>query len=49
MARSLMATRFDKPIDWTASHIEVADEAGEIVLEFPFVEAMLDDEGDDRA
>jgi hypothetical protein len=49
MARSLMATRFDKPIDWTASHIEVADEAGEILLEFPFVEAMLDDEGDDRA
>ena len=43
MARSLMTARFDKPVDWTASHIEVTDEAGEIVLEFPFVEAMLDD------
>ncbi len=43
MARSLMSTRFEKPVDWTASHVEVVDAAGEIVLEFPFVEAMLDD------
>jgi hypothetical protein len=40
MAQSLMATEFPQPIDWTACHIEVKDEAGEIVLEFPFLEAV---------
>jgi hypothetical protein len=43
MARSLMAARFEKPVDWTSSHVEVTDEAGDVVLEFPFVEAMLED------
>jgi len=43
MARGLMAARFEKPIDWTSSHIEVTDDAGGILLEFPVVEALLED------
>ena len=49
MARDLMRTQFERPINWVASHIEVTDEAGEIVLEFPFPEAMLDDDPGHRA
>ncbi|WP_442036808.1 DUF6894 family protein [Microvirga sp. 2MCAF35] len=40
MARNLMDTQFDKPIDWASSHIEVKDDLDEIVLEFPFLEAL---------
>jgi hypothetical protein len=40
MARSLMTMDFPQPINWAACHIEVKDEAGEIVLEFPFLEAV---------
>jgi hypothetical protein len=35
-----METEFGGPVDWTLSYIEVRDEAGEIVLEFPFLEAV---------
>lgn len=40
MAQDLMAAEFSKPVDWSSAHIEVKDEAGEIVLEFPFLEAV---------
>ncbi|MCB8819776.1 DUF6894 family protein [Microvirga rosea] len=40
MAQDLMATEFSKPVNWSTCHIEVIDEAGEIVLEFPFLEAV---------
>ncbi|MBZ6077103.1 DUF6894 family protein [Microvirga puerhi] len=40
MAQDLMATEFSKPVNWATSHIEVKDEAGETVLEFPFLEAI---------
>jgi hypothetical protein len=40
MATNLMGTEFEKPVNWAASHIEVKDQADEIVLEFPFLEAI---------
>ncbi|MCB8819551.1 DUF6894 family protein [Microvirga rosea] len=40
MAQDLMATKFTKPVNWASCHIEVNDEAGEIILEFPFLEAV---------
>ena len=40
MAANLMETTFEKPINWAASHIEVRDDLDEILLEFPFIEAI---------
>ncbi len=40
MAQNLMNTKFERSINWAASHIEVKDNADEIVLEFPFHEAV---------
>jgi hypothetical protein len=40
MAVNLMSTTFEKPINWAASHIEVTDQVDEIVMEFPFLEAI---------
>ncbi len=40
MAQNLMGTKFEHSVNWAASHIEVKDIAGEIVLEFPFLEAV---------
>ena len=40
MARNLMNTEFDRPINWAASHIEVKNDLDQIVLEFPFLEAI---------
>ena len=40
MARNLMNTEFERSVNWASSHIEVKDDAGEIVLEFPFLEAL---------
>ncbi len=40
MARNLMATEFSRPVNWTICHFEVSDEAGEVILEFPFLEAV---------
>lgn len=40
MAQNLMQTKFEQPINWASSHIEVKDQAEEIVLEFPFLEAI---------
>lgn len=40
MAQGLMAAEFSQPVNWASCHIEVKDEAGEIVLEFPFLEAV---------
>jgi hypothetical protein len=40
MARNLMNTRFEQPINWASAHIEVKDDLDEIILEFPFLEAL---------
>jgi hypothetical protein len=40
MAQNLMQTEFSRPINWTLCHFEVTDETGDIVHEFPFVEAI---------
>jgi hypothetical protein len=40
MARNLMQTEFSRPVNWTACYFQVTDEAGDIVHEFPFVEAI---------
>jgi hypothetical protein len=40
MAQNLMNTEFERPINWSSSHIEVKDGEGETVLEFPFLEAL---------
>ena len=40
MAQNLVDTQFDKPINWASSHIEVKDDLDEVVLEFPFLEAL---------
>ena len=40
MARNLMNTEFERSVNWASSHIEVKDDAGGIVLEFPFLEAL---------
>ncbi|MBJ6124336.1 DUF6894 family protein [Microvirga splendida] len=40
MARNLMGTAFERPVNWASALIEVKDEQDEIVLEFPFLEAV---------
>jgi len=40
MARNLMSAPFDATVNWSLCSFEVRDEAGEIVLEFPFTEAV---------
>lgn len=40
MAQNLMSTEFDQPVNWASAHIEVKDDLDEIVLEFPFLEAV---------
>ena len=40
MARNLMNTEFERSVNWASSHIEVKDDTGEIVLEFPVLEAL---------
>ena len=40
MAQNLMNTKFERSVNWAVSHIEVKDNADEIVLEFPFLEAV---------
>jgi hypothetical protein len=39
-ARDIMATSFERPMNWQGCFFKVTDEAGEIVLEFPFLEAI---------
>jgi malonyl CoA-acyl carrier protein transacylase len=39
-AKSLMASKTERPVNWIACQFEVRDEDDEIVLEFPFVEAL---------
>ncbi|NBJ11253.1 DUF6894 family protein [Microvirga arsenatis] len=43
MAQNLMGTEFDQPINWASAHIEVKDDLDEIVMEFPFLEAITPD------
>jgi hypothetical protein len=40
MAQNLMNTEFERPVNWASSHIEVKDDLDEIILEFPFLEAL---------
>jgi hypothetical protein len=40
MARNLMGTEFEQPVNWATAHIEVKDDLDEIVLELPFLEAV---------
>lgn len=40
LAQNLMNTKFERAVNWMSSSIEVKDDRGEIVLEFPFVEAI---------
>lgn len=40
MAENLMNTEFERPVNWAVSHIEVRDDTNEIILEFPFLEAI---------
>ena len=40
MAQNLMNTKFEQPINWAVSHIEVKDDMDEIILELPFLEAL---------
>ncbi|MCP8940574.1 hypothetical protein NK718_18775 [Alsobacter sp. SYSU M60028] len=39
-ARSLMRSKVGQSVNWLTSSFEVRDEDGEIVLEFPFLEAI---------
>ena len=39
-ARTLMATDTDAGVDWLRCMFEVADDAGEVVFELPFSEAV---------
>jgi hypothetical protein len=39
-ARTLMATDTDPEVDWLRCTFEVADEAGEVVFELSFIEAV---------
>ena len=39
-AQDLMASDLGRPVNWMACRFEVRDEADEIVLEFPFAEAI---------
>src|SRR4051794_1970326 len=40
MVRNLVSTLFDATVNWALCSFEVRDEADEIVLEFPFTEAV---------
>jgi hypothetical protein len=40
MARDLMQQQPDAAVSWLMCHFEVVDEAGEIVFELPFSEAV---------
>jgi hypothetical protein len=40
MAENLMNTEFERSVNWASAHVEVKDDAAEIVLEFPFLEAV---------
>jgi hypothetical protein len=40
MAQNLMNTKFEQPINWSSAHIEVKDDMDEVILEFPFLEAL---------
>ena len=39
-AQDLMRSDLGRPVNWMACRFEVRDEADEIVLEFPFAEAL---------
>jgi hypothetical protein len=39
-ARDLMESEFDGPGSWLESYFEVTDEAGVVLFEFPFLEAV---------
>jgi hypothetical protein len=39
-AASLMKNDFERPVNWAATAFEVQDEGGEIVFEFPCLEAL---------
>ncbi|MGO4573914.1 DUF6894 family protein [Microvirga sp. 2TAF3] len=39
-ALDLMKAEFSQPVNWASCYIEVKNEAGEIILEFPFLEAV---------
>ena len=39
-ARALMRSELGRPVNWLACHFEVADAAGNTVLEFPIAEAV---------
>jgi len=39
-AASLMKNKFERPVNWAEMAFEVQDESGEIVLEFPCLEAV---------
>jgi hypothetical protein len=39
-ARNIMSTELPQSVNWASCHIEVKDETGEIVMEFPFLEAI---------
>jgi hypothetical protein len=40
MAQNLMNTKFEQQVNWATAHIEVRDDMDEIILEFPFLEAL---------
>ena len=40
MARDLMSVELDSPVRWQDCFFEVKDAAGEVVLKFPFLEAV---------
>ncbi|QRM29057.1 hypothetical protein [Microvirga sp. VF16] len=40
MAQNLMNTQFERPVNWATAYIEVRDDMDEILLEFPFLEAL---------
>ncbi len=40
LARDLMQSDLGRPVDWLRCHFEVTNEEDEVVLEFPFVEAI---------
>lgn len=39
-ALDVMRTDLGRPVDWSRCHFEVTDAQGEVVLEFPFLEAV---------
>jgi hypothetical protein len=40
IAQHVMQTEFERAPDWVRCSIVVKDEAGEVLLEFPFIEAV---------